>query len=352
MKRLFLLILFVLFACETYDAPPSVTLVDLRDGKLADPAAPLVLHFSEPIVKDTLSLKIAIYEPDREGNLADEDESEETTLKTLFTTDKYDGDRGGTSSLQDDDSTLVIYPQARLPVGARLVLLIDAGLADRKGNVTRARKRILFTYEFKCAGNRGTKLLTSGTYFYVIDVAKPIGIQVQLYGVMDVDPATGLFRGQFTNADRHPDRNRCPTPCAATETCRLLPEPRCVAPSERAGGSEEYPDFVPNSRPPTGYSFTVDGCAEDQGEAAIFSTAPSNMVVQQPAVTVQALSVTGSFTRDAQGILRATGTFAADQVVIGTAPSGSGEGTLTARLIPAEQVPPGVPQPPPRDRDP
>src|SRR5690606_36536357 len=123
---------------------------------------------------------------------------------------------------------------------------------------------------------------------------EPLGVQIQLYGALDVDPATGSLVGQFTNADRNAAQT-CPTSCGSADVCRLLPVPECVPPSQRAGTADEWPDFVPNETPPTGYSFFVQGCAVDDESATGVLTAPATMVVQSPNVTVEALTVTASF---------------------------------------------------------
>jgi hypothetical protein len=74
-------------------------------------------------------------------------------------------------------------------------------------------------------------------------------------------------------------------------------------------------------------------------------TEPATMIVQQPAVTVQGLTMTAQFAPGTDGVVRATGSLTADATFLGTAPLGPGGGTMTARRVPDNEVPPGVPQP-------
>ena len=71
------------------------------------------------------------------------------------------------------------------------------------------------------------------------------------------------------------------------------------------------------------------------------------MVVQAPPVTIKEVVLASAFTEDSQGVLRATGTMKSTDVLLGTSSSGVGLGSLTARSIPPDEVPPNLPQPPP-----
>jgi len=341
-------------ACATYRAPPRPTLSGLQEGLLPDANAPLMVTFDAEVDPKTLKVRIARFVTDIEGNLGDEDEDTGTSLDPLFIHDPDEGDFGGVGELMSGNRVLRITPKATLPIGARLVLLVEPGLSDPEGNVQLVRKRILFSYEFKLNCNKPTKVVESGTYFWLFEVKKPIATQVQLWTIIKVDPATGAFIGQFTNADRNADPKRCPTPCKSTEACRLLPAPACVIPSEKAGSVDEYSDYLPNDVPPTGYSFTGRGCIEDQPDgSAAFVNVPLDMVVQQPAVTLRAAKMTASFTKDTAGVTRGTGTIFAGEVLLGGGDdlhkpisSGTAEGSLSARWVDAKDVPAGVPPPP------
>ena len=332
-------------ACDRYEPPPTVTIDGLQGGLLFDSKAPLVLSFGQPIDLATLSLKVATLETNLEGDLADEDTDPDTELRVILGHDPVEGDRGGRIELDPDGSRLVFFPDSALPVGPKLIVLVEAGLTGTGGRVRQNRTKIPFSYAVRCTKGTRAEKLKSGVYFVLLEVEQPLGTQIQLYAAIDVDPASGAFVGQFTNGDRNPDGARCPEPCKDIDRCRLLPSPACVPPSLRAGTSDEHTDYLPNVDPPTGYTFAVEGCAVDDGEGSGVVTAPANMVVQSPAVTVAGLTMTAFFGADANGNVRATGGLQADTVYLGTTKLGAGKGSMTATLIPPEQVPSNTPRP-------
>lgn len=345
LKRALLPVLvFVVFvatamACESYDPPPKAEIIGLQQGVLSDSRAPLVVSFGMPVDLDTLTVRVALNETDPEGNLFDEDEDPDSQIKVLVARDPLDGDVASKNVLEDGDATLVMIPEAALPVGPKLVLIVDAGLKSKAGKENKIRQKISFSYTVKCGAAKPTKL-QSGVYFALLEVQEPIGSQIQLYGAFDVDPATGAISGQFTNADRN-TAQQCPMQCGSADVCRLLPAPECVAPSQRCGTADEWPDFIANVTPPTGYSFSVQGCAVDDGESTGVLTAPATMVVESPRVTVEALTLTASFSADGRG----TGSLVADTVRLGGNPLGAGRGTMTAVRIPDDRLPANLPRP-------
>jgi len=336
------------YGCDRYENPPRPAIVGLESGQLADPRAPVVIDFGTSVDPSTLSVKIAFFETDNEGNLRDEDDDPESALRTLVVHDPSEGDQGARVTMEADDTRLRLDLLAALPVGPKLVLVVEAGLTTKSGRPLRARAKLLFSYTVKCTAGTRVANFKDGVYYALLDVEQPLGTQIQLYGVMQVDPNSGVLVGQFTNADRNPDRSRCKKvakACTETEACRTLPEQACVIPSLRAASPSEYPDFVPNSTPPTGYSFFVVGCAVDDGKATGIITAPATMAVESPKVTVQGLAMTASCGPDATGDFRCTGSLTADTVFLGTNPLGAGKGTMTALRIPEDKVPPNVPRP-------
>jgi hypothetical protein len=346
-------VVFVALAtsCETYVAPPVVSIDGLSNGLLEDPAAPITLQFSKAIDPSTLSLKIIRFEPDADGELADELGDPTVSLSPLYAHDPIAGDSGGTGTLDTTATTFTIVPSARLPVGPKLAVLVEPGLSDAAHDdtaTTAVRKRLLFAYAFTCKGT-GTALLSSGAYFFLLDVEQPIGTQVRLFASLDVDAGTGRFTGQFTRADRITDPTRCAPPCSDGNVCKTLPgPPACVAPSTRAGTPSEYPDFDPDPTPPVGFTFTVGGCAEDQPDGtATFATEPANLAVEQPQVSLDGLLIVASFAKTSGGDLTATGSGTCDDVVFGSAHLGPGHGTVQATSMPAGRAPAGIPMPPP-----
>lgn len=338
--------LSLLTGCAVYDPPPDAWIEGEVDG-LVPSGQPLEVVFSEPIDPSTLRLSVVPFVTDAEGDLADEDTDPSTELAPFFTHDPGSGDTGGTGQLSADGTRFRIEPGSSLPIGPKLAVLLEQGLSDRDGHDTGVRTRLTFAYQFSCAGGKGTSLLTDGGYFFLFDIEKPFAVQIQILADVRIDPETGVLRAQFTNADRNPAPDLCPVPCESTEVCRLVPEPECVVPSEKAGTPNEYSDFVPHPEPPTGYSFTVDGCAEDASDgSAVLATAPTNLVVQQPPVEVVDLAITCAFTPGADGVLRCAGSSGARDVLIGGSSAGPAEGGATGRLLPPEDVPKDLPAPP------
>ncbi|MBK8217445.1 MAG: hypothetical protein IPK71_27275 [Myxococcales bacterium] len=332
-------------ACERYVAPPEVVVVGAKDGVLTDVKAPLVLSFTKPVNRATLDVKIVPLDLDLEGNLPDERGEASEELKPLFSYTELET-LGGESDVDPEDTRLVIRPKAPFPVGQKLAIVVEPGLATKDGVATTVRKRILFSYDFKCSGTSGTKVVPNGSYFALLDIEQPVPVQIQLWGRMEIDATNGNVRAQFTNADRNPAL-KCPTECAAEKACRLKPAPDCVVPSLKAGNVEEYSDFVPNVTPPTGYTVTINGCIEDQdADTAALVTAPANLVVQKPEVQVNGLILTASFKKDAQGIVRSTGTVTGSEIVFGIARLASGKGTASIRLVPESEAPKDIPPPP------
>jgi hypothetical protein len=332
-------------ACDRYEPPPTVVIDGIQSGLLFDSKAPLSLSFGQPIDLATFNFKVAAFDTNLEGELGDEDSDPDTELRVLVAHDPVEGDKGGHIEMDPDGSRLRFVTEAALPVGPKLVVLVEPGLAGTGGRVRQNRTRIPFSYAVRC--NKGTRAenLKSGVYFVLLEVEQPLGTQIQLFGAIDVDPGSGAFVAQFTNGDRNPDGARCPSPCKAIDRCRLLPTPECVVPSLRAGTADEHTDFLPNAEPPTGYSFAVEGCAVDDGAGSGVVTAPATMVVQSPAVTVEGLTMTAFFAADTAGNVRATGTLNADTVYLGTTKLGLGKGSMTATLIPDDKVPANVPRP-------
>ncbi len=339
-----------LAGCAVYDGPPDVSIQGLTEGLLSDAHAPIVLAFSKPPQPQTVKIEIAKYIVDSEGRLGDEPGNTLGTngLDTIFTHDPNDGDTGGMDVLADDGSTMTITPSVVPPVGGQLVVLVEPGLADLAGTVTKVRRRIVFGYASLLTCNAPSHVFGSGTLFVLVSVDQPIAVQIQLFGSVIVDPATGHIDGEFTKAKRNPDVTRCSPPCPAGDVCQLVPSQACIIPSTVAASVDEFSDYVPNPDPPTGFAFANTGCVVDQSPTtAAFATSPVDVQVTSPSVTLRNAALSSAFSPDSAGILRGTGSLTADAVLLGTIDSGAGHGNLTARSIAPKDVPPGVPQPMP-----
>lgn len=323
--------------CEAYDGAPYATIAGAQNGVLPDRKLPLVLEFTRPVDLATVKLKVARYSVDEEGNLPDEDTDPETTLDPIV---DFDGskpdDAIGTVTASEDRTRLTIAPPVSFPVAEKLVILLEPGLSDGQGHAYISRERLPFSYDVKL--NCTPTDFPSGPYFFLANVTKPIGVQVQLLAWIEVDPTTGKFIGRFVNADRNRDPAKCEAAglmCTDKEACRTLPAPACVAPSEKAASVDEYPDYFPNYDPPVGYAFDVKGCVDGSGgDGIVFTNLPVDVEVLSPHVTLIATLLTATFAKDDQGVLRGAGAIATDAVLLGTADSGAAEGTISARILP------------------
>jgi hypothetical protein len=344
--------------CEDYLGAPRPSIEGLEQGTLTDAKAPLVVSFDRNIDPATLRLKVVRLTVDEEGLLPDEDAdaANDDQLQILYSYDataKFPNE-GGKGTLDDGNTQISIVPENPWPIAEKLAVIVEPGLSDAEGlRTTILRERIPLTYLVKlnCAPAPD---FVSGAYYFVGDVTAPIGTQVQLWAWIDVNPDTGEFNAAFVNADRNRDVSRCEPfglSCdAATEACRTIPEPECVQPSVKAASMDEYPDYVTNYTPPTGYSFQTSGCVDGQsGDKIFFVNVPVDVVVQSPAVSLVGTVLTATFEKDENGVLRGGGTIVCDKVFLGTTDSGKAEGTISARLIPESEAPADLQKPTPKD---
>src|SRR5690349_20472557 len=150
--------LSLLSGCAVDDPPPSASIEGETDGLLPR-GLELQVVFSEPIDPSTLRLAVVPFETDVEGYLGDVDATPLTELHPYFTHDPTAGQTGGTGTLSADATRFTIVPEMPLPIGPKLAVLIDPGLADPLGNDTGPRQRLTFAYEFVCAGDKATTVL-------------------------------------------------------------------------------------------------------------------------------------------------------------------------------------------------
>lgn len=338
--------------CETFDGPPEPALPDARAGLLTDPAAPLRIKFSKPIAPDTLKLLIVPLDVDAEDRLPDERGIPDTDVRVLNPLFRHDPslstDYNGTHTLEEDNTLFVATLRSRFPVGQRLAVLVEPGLANTTNGLTiNVRRRVAFAYDFTCS-NRGSQIAKTGAYFFLLNVEAPLALQVQLYAWLDIDPETGAFVGQFTNADRLPNVGKCSPGCASTEVCQTSPAPsKCVLASEKTPSEDDYVDFFPQLDPLLGYGVTVRGCVEDQEDGTVaLATAPANLTIKAPPVTIDALTVVTAMKVDANGVLRGTGGGSADNARLGSGNLGRASGTVLGRALSEAEAPADIPRPP------
>lgn len=336
--------------CEAYEGAPRAIIANADKGILADRKVPLVVEFDKPVVLGTVKLKVVRLIANAEGDLGDEDTDPETALDMLVDFDGTAPDDavGGTVEQSADGRRLTVKPEKSFPVAEKLAVLLEPGLSDGLGHDSIVRERLPFSYDVKLTCTAAPDF-PSGAYFFLADVKKPIGVQVQLLAWLEVNQETGNFIGRFVNADRNKDPSRCAPAglmCDDSEACRTLPAPACVAPSEKAASVDEYPDYVTNYELPTGYAFDVRGCIDGTDPAKmVFVNIPVDVEVQSPHVFLIATALAAVFGEDDKGVLRGAGSIATDQVILGTADSGKAEGLISARLIPDAEIPKDLQKP-------
>lgn len=339
---------FVSSGCDdfVFDSPPRGEIQGLVDNQLTSLDAPLVITFSEPVDEATLHVRLVLLEVDDDGNLPDEREGELKGENVQFF--EFDGKAktttGGVGTLSEDRKTFSIDLMGTAPIGPSLAILIEQGLADDEGNAWEVRQRLVFAYSLGCDQSGAPTVFPSGYYFFIADITKPLGVQIQLLAYLDVDPLTGSFVGQFTNADRNMDGSRCDPPCGSDDACQTIPMEACVIPSTKVGSEDEYPDFVGNPAGTTGFTFEVKGCVVDTEGGTVFVNAPADIQITNPNVLVEGIKLSAQFA-DVDGAFRGTGVSGANQVFLGTSPAGPAEGTMLGRLIPEGEVPIDVPKP-------
>ncbi|MEB2312477.1 MAG: hypothetical protein OZ921_19480 [Sorangiineae bacterium] len=361
MARLFFLLFALAFvSCASFDPAPGVTLEGEEHGAMTvAPDRPLVVRFSEPVVARTLRVRIvSLAVPnaiDFEGNLLDEQHPPDREAFQASTVLAYDGAApddpertyGAAFALGADRATLTIDPDLSLSVTVPYLLLIEPGLSDEAGNVTVPRIRIPFIYPLEGGGK--TRLAT-GYYYYLINV-EFLAQQLRLYTHMRVDPDTGEWHAVMTNAGRRAAGNGrpgCPASCpASTPLCQLLnPElPSCVKPSDKQNKLTEFPDFVPDPTPPTGFKFEVTGFARDEADGSIaFGTAPFDMTITIGTGAVEVTTVgtvlAGKFVDSPTepGRLIATGTLSVDAVKVNGTGTDPTKGSLQVMSLTPEEV--------------
>jgi hypothetical protein len=351
----FMLCLFALGACaETFDPAPSAIIVGNDNGLMTtERDAPLVVQFSEKIVRETLVARVVLAHLDLEENLPDERTPPDRAAFEADTLGLFSGKdpaaaRGGEFSLTEpaQGSVLTFAPTQSFAISTPYMLIIEPGLEDGAGHPTRTRIKIPFAFGLVCSAARAS--LPSGYYFFLLNVdPPPVATQLRLDAHMLVDQEQGTWRALFTNARRVPALNAragCPSDCG-DQICRLYPEgtSACVLPSAPMGSVDELLDFLPVPEPPDGFTFSAAGCAADQADGSVaFGTDPFVIDLSiggSIQVHTENTVVTGSFAADPgdPARLRAAGRVSVGLVQLNGQGTDSTQGTLAAiNLFPEE----------------
>ena len=338
--------------CAEYDAPPTAKILGVDQGMHSGSTdEDLVIEFSEPIKPDSLRIKVVTAAPgidlNPENQLQDE-WAEPAPLNILM--EYGDGIATGADfSLNDSATRLSISKTesgASLGVANPYMVVIEPGLSDLNGNVTRPRSHLPFLFQ---SFEAGSTTMPEGAYYFLMVVdPPPLHQQLQLYVDIKVDTENGRFRAKFVAADRTPQmngRDGCPSDCG-DNACRLYPEPECVVPSFEQADINNWRDFKPFSELPDGYVFQTDGFAADTEDGKInIGTDPFDIdiVIGAGGINILAENVvfTGQMAPDPNepSRYRGTGALSVEAVKINGVGEDPTKGTLELMtLTPEEQA--------------
>lgn len=335
--------------CEKFDPPPVATIEGNQNGVMtATPDQPIAIAFSEPIVTDSLKLKVVPAIFDKEENLLDEqsppkiDEFRDSTLIAFDGSRQNDESASFGATFELSAERLLITQDEPLAWAAPFLVLIEPGLEDRDGHATVPRNRLPFTYQLPGGGPNS---LESGYYYFVINV-EYLATQIQTYTYLEGNLETGVWRAIFTNANRLPElnaRDGCPSCSGDDPICALHPAPRCVKPSEKQGELSEYKDFLPEPDPPDGYTFVASGFARDEANGSIaIGTAPFliDVTIGSGGINVRAegTTMTGAFVKDASDRWVASGSISVDVVKLNGQGASGTAGQFTAMRLTQEEI--------------
>jgi hypothetical protein len=341
----------LLLGCQTFDPPPEVTIQGSENGVMTtQPGEPFVLLFSEPIKQNTFRTKLVKAVFDGEGNLQDETEPpdfEGFKANTLVAFDGADPESedlsyGATFTLTDTQLSMEVG--AGFQISAPYLALIEPHLEDKDGHFTEPRQRLPFTFQLE---GGGPTTLPTGYYYWLFDISPPpLQTQIQVFVYMKVDPVTGQWRANFTNANRRAALNSrpgCPSCADLTPICALIPSPRCVKPSDKQNDILEWVDFLPEPDPPDGYYFIADGFARDEADGKIsLGTAPFlidiNIGSGNINIRAENTKVIGAFEKDANDRLVASGSVSIDVVKVNGSGKDPTDGVFKAIKLSDEEV--------------
>lgn len=341
----------VLLGCQTFDPPPKVTIQGSENGVMkTQPDEPFVLLFSEPIRQGSFKTKLVKAVTDGEGNLLDEQDPPDLEAFLANTAVAFDGadpeneDKSYGATFDLTDTQLSMEVGAGFQISAPYLAIIEPKLEDKDGHFTLPRQKLPFTFQLE---GGGPTTLPTGYYYWLFDIEPPpLQTQIQVFTYMKVDPATGHWRANFTNANRRAALNSrpgCPACADLTPVCALIPTPRCVKPSDKQIDIAEWVDFLPEKDPPDGYYFIADGFARDEADGKIsLGTAPFLIDINIGAgninIRAENTKVIGAFEMDTNGRLVATGSVSIEVVKVNGTGKDPTDGIFKAFLLTDEEV--------------
>ena len=200
------LVLLVAVACLTsaceYDPPPAVLNSQPDVGSATnDMSASIVVHFTEPINRESLEVTFSSRKLDEEGHLLPWCESGQTkkcnTLLAGPCTPR--GECPGAIMILNNDFTEMTFdPDEDLRIGEYL-LRISAGLEDMDGNSTEVPYDVFFFAS--PTGTVGPTTFQPGVFISWLDLDKPFKFPLEVYWHIRVDPDTGSIYGGGCDGD-------------------------------------------------------------------------------------------------------------------------------------------------------
>lgn len=315
-----LLSLSLLAACQSYDAPPGVSLATTEDGTIIE-GQPLQLLFSEPIDASTLSLTIYPNELTQEGDLAP---GLQAQVQGCTVASSPCGDT--TLEVAEDGLSASLLPGAQVgPLGSPLLLEVGAGLSDRGGHAWTIPQRLDFQISPDPEDISDEPVsFQSGVYVLLAETTQPLPVviriltevSVQEEGPMRMAGAKGaIIEGAARNS--------------------VIPEEMFVDDGE------------------SGFGVFITGRVVAREGERFLSTDPFSvdLTVLGIRVVMSGLLLTGKvITNEETGDDELTGTLSFEQLLLYTSNNPvefSREQVppvpFLGRFIPAEQVPQGVP---------
>ncbi len=190
-------------ACEDYDPPPEVTLVQPDDGAF-NPGDELELAFTEPIDPDTLLITIW---PDVRNIEEEIPQDADPSIEACSRDRSPCGDL--TLQVSEDrlSATLLFDPEGLGASGPPLILDVLPGLEDRDGNATGAHTYRDFQFRGGEVVNTEPVEFQDGVYIVVGSVKEPLPAVLTLVSDVKVLPS-GEFK--LAGAEGDPIDNDTP----------------------------------------------------------------------------------------------------------------------------------------------
>jgi hypothetical protein len=166
----------LLAACQSYDAPPEVTLATTEDGTIIE-GQPLELLFSEPIQASSLTVAIYPTELTQEGDLAP---GVVAQVEGCTAATSPCGET--TLEVAEDGLSATLVPGSQVgPLGSPLLLEVGAGLSDQGGNAWAIPQQLSFQISPDPAQVSDEPVqVQSGVYVLLAETTEPLPVVIRI----------------------------------------------------------------------------------------------------------------------------------------------------------------------------